>query len=144
MEISEREILILIGIVILLLVIYYSLTWRSKMIRANEARFKDRKDLSPKEFYSLFYADSSLPEEKIKEVVQGVASELNMPVGKLRPGDRFDDKLGSAKGWEYEHGEGMVSINLSLPNFSKRAKEQIDPTKIETLDDYIRCMVTLL
>jgi len=66
-----------------------------------------------------------------------VAEELGIPVGKLRPSDRFDAELAPAWGNEFDSGVAILAYDLKLA--AKRHKRKLD-ANVQTLNDYLTLM----
>lgn len=56
-----------------------------------ENRLGDRERLSPQSICEQFFRD--LPQEHVEDVLREIASTLEVPLGLLRPNDRFDVEL---------------------------------------------------
>lgn len=100
------------------------------------ARFESRKENSIDEFYDLFYKSSGIDKTLIQELLEHVAGELDLPVARLIPSDRFDVELAPDKGWEYGAGHGI--LRLELKKWAKQKELEIDISSVHTLDEYLR------
>jgi hypothetical protein len=121
--------------VMLLAILLLALGYR-KMIREKHGRVADRSSMSLDEFYTTYYEDSGLPKEAVARVLLEVASEVDMPAGKLRPSDRFSVELRPISGWEFDDGTGLLSSKLE--RLLRRAGAAVNTGSMRTLDDYIR------
>ena len=99
-----------------------------------------REDLSPERFYEIYYADSGIDKILLIELLELAASELCMPVGRLRPEDRFSVELAPRKGDEWDSGYGILLREIARSSKRKGRKIQHN---IATLDDYLRIMAEL-
>lgn len=122
----------------LVLILALALVWygmrvsRKRLLR----RFANRPDIIFDEFYSKFYASENLEKDLVEELLNHVAAEFDLPVLKLLPTDRFDAELAPDKGWNWDAGHGILSIELQ--QLAKKKGETIDLNKIITIDDYIK------
>lgn len=103
-----------------------------------KARFGHRRELSADEFYRMYYGNSGLPRERVLAVRLVVADELEVPIGRIRPSDRFDRELRPAEGWEaWDDGMEVLRAAASAGGGSRVAVEWKD---IQTFDDLIRAV----
>jgi len=74
-------------------------------------RFSDRRDLSQDELRATFETRglSAIEIDAFLEIVSQVTS---IPVGKLRPQDRFDRELAPERGWEFDDGLEVLPDEL--------------------------------
>jgi hypothetical protein len=121
----------ILALVIALGSIYFLFAGR----RADErrrARFAHREDLSFDAFYRQYYQDSDLDADSVQRALDQVAGALNVPIGKLRPDDRFAVELAPQKGWELDDGAGLLGQVVRNKGAAAGAQQ------IRTLDDFIR------
>jgi hypothetical protein len=105
--------------------------------RAKASRFASRLDLGNDDFFVKYYAASGLPRDTVIRIRRLVADELEVPVGRLRPTDRFDQELRTAEGWE-EWDDGIEALRQLLAPGNSGQWQAVDWGKIRTLDDLIR------
>ena len=108
-----------------------------KKIKKKKAdRFEERATLSDEDFFNTFYKDSGISKSVIKEIIKDIATATEIPIGKLRPTDRFDHELAPVKGWEF--GDGLIELNWRvMERIEERTKKERIPS-LNTVDDYIR------
>lgn len=105
--------------------------------RVKTSRFTDRLDLPDDIFFAKYYAHSGLPKEAVTSIRRLVAEELEVPHGRLRPSDRFDQELRPAEGWE-AWDDGLEVLKAALTTRRRGSGKRIDWNAIRTLDDFIR------
>lgn len=105
------------------------------------SRFSMHPSIPPAEFYMRYYANSGIAQARIGEIVNHVASELSLPAQKLLPTDRFDNEMSPPKGWNWDAGSGILTVELQ--RLAKQRGVSIDYTTILTLDDYLRIAAPL-
>jgi hypothetical protein len=110
--------------------------WSLVPRRQRLKRLERRSELSPDQIYGQFFAPQNLPRELALELWNEVAVSLNLPPGKLRPADRFDKGLAPPKGWEYD--DEVHEVQWAAERRLKRSGLEGDPSRIETLADYVR------
>lgn len=98
------------------------------------ARLSDREDLSFVEFERRFYDGAELDSNQLRGALGDIASALDIPVGKLRPTDRFDAELAPPKGWEIDDGAALLVRLLE----KRGGKLPSGDAKLQTLDEYLR------
>ncbi len=98
------------------------------------ARLSDREDLSFVEFERRFYDGAELDSNQLRGALGDIASALDIPVGKLRPTDRFDAELAPPKGWEIDDGAALLARLLE----KRGGKLPSGDAKLQTLDEYLR------
>lgn len=96
-----------------------------------------RERLSPDDVFYRFYAGSGIDRELVVELLEHVASELSLPVDRLRPSDRFGVELAPDKGCEWDSGYGVLLFELQ--RLAKKKGKEIRQ-RIITIDDYLRAM----
>ncbi|MUV14031.1 hypothetical protein [Noviluteimonas gilva] len=89
--------------------------------------------------FDRYYANSGLNPESVHVFLKYMATEMYLPMDKLRPTDRFDVEL-SQRTSEWDSGFGLV-----LDEVMRSAREAgVEITgKIESIDDYIRWMCAI-
>lgn len=102
----------------------------SEIIRARET-------LSLDQIYDRYYVESNLDRALVLELLNHVAQEMRIPVGKIRPGDRFSDELSPRRGNEWDSGYGVLLYELKRCA-AKRNKAIQGP--VDTVDDYLKAM----
>lgn len=96
-----------------------------------------REDLSPEQFFSLYYSDSGIDKKLVEELLEHIAIELSIASAKLRPQDRFAVELAARTGDDWDSGYGILINELS--HLARRRGKKIE-NKIATIDDYIKMM----
>ncbi len=101
-------------------------------------KWSARTPISPDEFYSLYYGESDLDREFIRQVLVNVARAGGVPSELIRPEDRLSEFPGKSM---------MRGIKLLLSFLAPaiaNAREKLSgvaaPFKLETVDDIIRHM----
>jgi hypothetical protein len=89
--------------------------------------------------FGRHYTDAGLDPESVRVFLEYMATEMYLPMDKLRPTDRFDVELAQRTS-EWDSGFGLVLDQMS--GFAKEAGLTITG-KIESIDDYIRCMCAI-
>lgn len=102
-----------------------------------KARFASRASLEFNDFYDRFYK-GSLDQDVVRELMEHVAHELTIPMGKLRPGDRFENELKPMRGMEFDSGRDLLIVELA--RMAKKRGIEVELKRIRTLDDYLRSM----
>ncbi len=120
-------------IILILVLVWHGMVDSKKRL---SRRFENRPDITFDEFYSNFYKTSNLEKHLVEELLNHVAAELDLPVLKLLPTDRFDTELAPDKGWNWDSGHGILSIELQ--QLAKKKGQELDLKKIQTLDDYVK------
>lgn len=98
---------------------------------------QNREPLPLEEIYASRYDVRDIDFETFKELMIHVSQELGIPVGLLRPEDRFDRELAPAP--EDRWDSGIAILIFDLKDAAKRKKLPID-RYMDTLDDYLRLM----
>lgn len=97
----------------------------------------DRQSLPLEEIYKLGGYAGNIAFDRFDELMTHAAEELKIPVGKLRPSDRFDNELAPAWGNAFDSGVAMLALDLK--SAARRKKRKLDGN-VHTLDDYLRLM----
>lgn len=137
---GQMKIATVILVIALLLASYIDGVRRSRLIA--KRRFADRRPISFYEFYSSFYGKSGLDRELLREILEHVGNELELPVEMLRPTDRFSVELAPLKGWEW--GSGHAILESEIRGLARKKGRAIDMARITTLDDYLRLMSSIM
>ncbi|MBF0487352.1 MAG: hypothetical protein HQK98_04260 [Nitrospirae bacterium] len=103
-------------------------------------RFLDRAELSPDEFYQQYYESSGLPKDKVIEIRNFIAHEIEIPAALLRPTDRFSEELKPDAFSNFDDGLAVVEMELDYILRKKGLRQAPD---IKNMDDYIRCIIAL-
>lgn len=98
-------------------------------------RFKGRKELPLEEFISKFYSDIKINPEVVSEVLNVVGTALDIPLGLLRPSDKFNEELAPPDGHEFS--DGIVDIDFYLSDYLKKGGYSLDKN-LDSIDDLIR------
>jgi len=96
-----------------------------------------RECLTPDAFYEAFYKESGIDKELVIELMEHVALELELPAGKLRPGDRLSVELAPERGNEFDSGRAILMYELGALVKQHGLALQ---GKVDTLDDYLKTM----
>jgi hypothetical protein len=99
-----------------------------------------REALDDDAVYSRFYAGAGLSKSEVLKSWHDIADTLRVPAERLRPDDRFGTDVGVY--W-------ITSDELDelAEKGRKRAKElglTVDPEKLSTVDEYVRCFARKL
>jgi len=84
------------------------------MVRKKRSPFVNRQDYAPHDLWRMFFSEFPLPERDVIAILREVSSATDIPLGKLRPRDRFEVELAPLRGWEFDDGL------LLLPECMKR------------------------
>jgi hypothetical protein len=61
-----------------------------------------RPELTVGEIHDSYYADSPISQDVLGRALEEISQDLGVPLGKVRPEDRFDVELGPSPGWQYD------------------------------------------
>ena len=111
------------------------IAWNFIPRRQRLKRFENRPDLGFDEIYDDFFSNKGLPKELVHELWNEVCTTLDVPTGKLRPTDRFDQELAAPKGWEFD--DDIVDLQLASKRRLKQNGTQADLSQIRTVADYV-------
>ena len=111
------------------------LAWSFVPWRQRLKRIENRPTLSMDQIYADFFAHRNLPKDQVCELWSEVANLLQLPTGKLRPGDRFDQELAPQKGWE--HDDEIITVQWAAERRLKKSGAKADLSRIKTLADYV-------
>lgn len=106
-----------------------------RVLRVKLSRFAGRATMSPHDLFTTFYEGLGFSEEDVVRILRQVASATEVPIGRLRPQDRFDHELAPVKGWEFD--DGLAEITWLVGTEARKARDPRAP-QIDTLDDLIR------
>jgi hypothetical protein len=113
-----------------------AIVWGAQASKGRRRTLRDRPELSVGEIHASYYADSSISKAVVERALGEISEDLGVPLGKLRPEDRFEVELGPARGWEFDD---------DLSDLAARARHRLaesgalpDVAPIRTVDDYIR------
>lgn len=124
-----------------LVVVAGVLIWNRFPYRQKLKRFEDRSDLNMDQIYAEFFASKNLPKELACELWNEVSGSLQLPPGKLRPTDRFDQELAAPKGWEYD--DDIVEVQWAAERRLKQSGTKADLSRIKTVADYVEFFCNL-
>ncbi|MEN4903522.1 hypothetical protein [Luteimonas sp. TWI1437] len=96
-----------------------------------------REELSPDDFFNIYYKESGLEKVLVIELLEHAAHELGLPAGKLRPQDRFSVELAARRGNEWDSGYGIILYELG---HLARKRGKTIKGKIDSIDDYFKAM----
>lgn len=94
-------------------------------------RFDGRRQLSFDEIWDYYYSNSGLRRELVEEALRIIEKAIGVPIGKLRPDDRFSEQLAPERGWEMDDSLAELLWHL-------RPVPRTDSAVIETVDDFVR------
>ena len=110
------------------------------MRRDMRSAILSREDIPPETMHAAHFAAFGLDVELVVEILTHMAGELDVPVTKLRPSDRFDVEV--APDWWSGWDSGVAILLLDLTSMAKRRGVRIEQG-IATVDDYIRVMAAM-
>ena|SRR5579863_1353686 len=90
--------------------------------------------------YSTYYADSGLVKEDVVELWSEIANVLRIPRENLRPADRF----GTDIGWWQITSEDLDTLSEKATKRAGKLGVAIDPSRISTVDEYVRALARRL
>jgi hypothetical protein len=98
-------------------------------------RLAGREELLPEQQYQRYYTDSGLPEEVVCRALRDVARAAGVPVGLLRPTDRFDTELAPEKDELFDSDWSVFSwwVGRKL----KRQGTTVQDLGVESLHDFV-------
>jgi len=103
------------------------------------AKLGERRTLTMEEFWDEFYSRSGLPRGRAEQVLDLLSEAVEVPVGKLRPSDRFLVELAPQKGiWREMVDDSESSVILLALRLEKKYGVHMDLKGIKTVDDYVR------
>ncbi|MDQ7827229.1 MAG: hypothetical protein RDV48_30830 [Candidatus Eremiobacteraeota bacterium] len=103
----------------------------------------DRSVLTPDEFFERFYNNSGMEKEVVVSALQFIQENAALPVGRLRPSDRFDRVLGGIKELEVIDSDWDCFWDATFnylyePAHMKRIDLEKALADIKDVDQYIR------
>ena len=110
--------------------------WESARIKRK--RFGSREELGVDELYLQHFAGCGMGIELFREIIMEVAGALHFPVGKLRPGDRFDDELKPAHDFDQDNDDLYSRFVYRIRKRAGRQSAEIPDVK--TLGEYVRAL----
>lgn len=113
-----------------------AIVWNVQASKGRRSALKDRAELTVGEIYDSFYADSPISRDAVGQALEEISEDLSVPLGKLRPQDRFDVELGPTPGWEYDDDVSDVMARARRRLVDSGASQDLTP--IRTVDDYVR------
>jgi hypothetical protein len=109
--------------------------WEFLVRRRRRLAFADRIDMSMDSLFEQYFASTGVQKSVVEHALAEIANAIDLPVGKLRPTDRFERELAPAQGWEYDDGIGIVAA-LAEKRLSGLPPD-VRP-RIETVEDFVR------
>ncbi len=111
-------------------------------------KFENREELTYDEFYERFYRDSEIPREVIIEILRSIEKHYPLPVGRLRPQDRFDKELAEDQRLIITSSYSEDFLEENYYTFDEEARMKgIDLEKelmeLESIDDYVRTIASV-
>ncbi|MGN6479416.1 hypothetical protein [Luteibacter sp.] len=98
----------------------------------------DRETLSLRELYDGANYGDVMDFERFDELLTHVAQEVELPAGKLRITDRFDQEL--KPDWLHAWDSGLAMLAFDVEDGLKRHKRKGEKVNLWTVDDYLRLM----
>jgi hypothetical protein len=99
-----------LGVFLLILAALMVLTKR--MYKKKISRFVRRGRLTEDELINEFLPSRGSRND-VSDFLGIVSRAAEVPIGYLRPTDRFSQELAPEKGWEFDDGLGLLPLNLS-------------------------------
>jgi hypothetical protein len=134
-------------VVICLVSLVAALTWFFAVAERDFKRDKIRRLgrrqlLEEDEFWREFYAGSGLEKDRAQDILNRVSDALEIPLGLLRPGDRFRVELAPLSNTWGTNDTSHMSMILLTEGLEKELGTRINMKEIETIDDYVRAFST--
>lgn len=101
---------------------------RTRPAAANLAILHAREHWTPDAFFDRCYAGSGMNRERVIELLKHIAAELRLPVGQLRPEDRFTVELSPGTWNMYDSGYAMLVHDLT-GGAAREEKSSVIPLK---------------
>src|SRR5579883_2251194 len=130
-------ILSLIGAAIMVAAVVGFLRMMRTIRRTKIARLRDRQALSDDQFFANFYATARLSKQDVLALRAEIANAIEMPVGLLRPQDRFSVELADCKGMAPMDG-GLAELTFTAERRKKATRHDLNIATLQSVDDYIR------
>jgi hypothetical protein len=115
--------------------------WTSRAEGGRARRFSSRNDVDVETLHAASYGNSNVSKAQLEEGLKEIASTLGVPMLKLRPSDRFKVELAAEAGWEADDGLNVLTT-LAERRLARKDGSPIPVEKIETVDDYIRIVMS--
>jgi|GEM_PF-5236991 len=136
---------LIIILIIAGLVYYVAVAYPSKI---KYKMFEQRECLSPEEFYEKFYSESKIRKQVLFDILQFMEKNLDLPISKLRPNDRFDKELAVIIELEVVDDDISYFWDATFNRLYESAeKKQIDLKKalysIKNIDEYIKTFASI-
>lgn len=91
----------------------------------------DRALISKEELFNSYYRDSGIPAETVFECLSHIANSMEIPMGAIRPSDRFESEYSPLP------GDGLLELGWFLADRRKEAGvDEIE--ELPTVDAFIR------
>lgn len=97
------------------------------------ARFSERPLLEPAAIWRDIYHEREVSLHSVETALRLVSEATDVPVGKIRPADRFAVELAPERGWEFD--DGLAEISWYVESRSKGSSADL-----ETVDNLIRLL----
>lgn len=123
-------------LLVLLAVSYIGIDRRHKAPEATSA-FAARAELGDSEIVSEYFPDLEIHREHVVELLREVAASFDVPVGKLRPSDRFGHELLGGDGLDDDTLDLQIAMNVRAKRLGLSARIQQTPT----VEAYVRYFV---
>lgn len=128
---------LLFGVIAAVVVIIYF----NKGSKLKLDRFKDREELSLDTIYDNFFKEKNVNKEVVVCLWNELAGVLELPKGKLRPTDSFDNELAPAKGYEFD--DQIAAVPALVKRKFKAAGIEPNLDQIKTIYDYIMILAPI-
>jgi len=129
--------LILTGAAVALAVVIGFFRLMRTVRKTKVARLSERRPLTADEFFANFYLTAGLSKQDVVALRAEIASAIEVPVGLLRPEDRFSVELADCKGMGPMDG-GLAELTFSAERRKKTSGRDLNISTLKSVDDYIR------
>lgn len=103
--------------------------------RNARVRLGERIALTDEEVFRQFYTPSDLDFQEVAELWHEISKVLKVPVGRLRPSDRFGADIGTY----WITSEELDALSETARQRASRQGIDVDFATIKTVDDYVKC-----
>lgn len=101
--------------------------------RRKRIRFEHRESATTGQLATFF---PSIPRDTVEEALGIISIAADVPVGMLRPHDRFDKELAPVRGWEFD--DGLAQLEWALKDRAQSKEAMNDLPRMETVADFVR------
>lgn len=127
-----------ISIIAFVLLVGLGLVVRDVRRRGALNRLSKREAFDDNQIYEHFYAQSDFGQPEVMELWHEVADVLRVPAEKMRP----EDKLGKDVGVYWLTSEELDELGEIAQRRAKQKGLSFEPESIQTVDDYVRLLLT--